>query len=167
MKACLVLISIALIIGCQTRSPVKETFPIAQPQISFDTSRLTIIDYEKAGYLFRDYGYKISTFTQQDVQIVDSLLIEAVANHNRRQIKEKLHHRIINLSATLAEYTDDLFGHYDDILEKHSKRIYADGKSVRMQALKVYQVLMELVNREAKDEVVVASGKIQMRPSLA
>jgi hypothetical protein len=47
-------------------------------------------------------------------------------------------------SLGITEHTDDLFGQYDEILERHSKKITADGNSVTKHANGVYGELMAL-----------------------
>lgn len=56
-------------------------------------------------------------------------------------------------SLGIEEHTDELFGRYDDILERHSRRISADRKSVRRHAVKVYEELVEMIGKQASLEV--------------
>ena len=97
MKSGLFTIFIILIlVGCHARSSLRKYASVLQPKLSYDTSRQTIIAYDKAGHFFDDYGYTIGNFNQQDLKTIDSLLIEAVLSHNNEQNEQKLPHRMID-----------------------------------------------------------------------
>jgi len=59
---------------------------------------------------------------------------------------------LILRSIGLDDGTDETFIIYDDIVEKRSKKIYADNNSIMKQALKVYMELMDVKKQLAKKE---------------
>lgn len=74
------------------QSQSKKTGQIIQSKrtnsIRFDTSKIAIITFDKKGNYPFDNSYKPTTFTQEDINNVDSLFITCVTNYNNSLDKD-------------------------------------------------------------------------------